>query len=559
MTTSSITPRAPVLLAAILAILALLASASAPAWAQDGPERFESVETEFAIRPDGTLEARHVIEIVARGEEIKRGIYLEFPDEIGRVRNVRATRNGAPEKWEWDDGDLIIADLDVRIPAGPHTYVLTYEAERPLVRDLTGEEPVLRFTWRPFMHDSDLPWARSTLTVSWPERARPASVRAGGGEAARPRFGETSRSWRFAGPLGDAADGEPMASPVRLTWADGAFPASTAREKSVSEALRWYAPLGFLGVWLVYHLAWRSIGRDGDPGPAFERRDPPSGVSPAAVRHIVRMGFDGLALVAAMVNLAVRGAVRLRFDGKTVELEQAAPGAATSEEERAFMETAFEKSPVLDLKKNAGRAAKAAGALSKSLSAMHGGRMFHLNLRAWGWCFAIASVYTAYVIWGMVEHSRGPVVSDDIGIVIALLSMTGALIVGLVYVGFFKAPTREGRRVMDEAAGLKRYLEAETPLTDEDADPARFLELLPYAVALDAQKNWEARFGDRLDEAEDPRARELLSWYRTIMAEAKRADDATFAAVILPVIASSSGGSAGGGGGGAGGGSAGGV
>lgn len=66
-----------------------------------------------------------------------------------------------------------------------------------------------------------------------------------------------------------------------------------------------------------------------------------------------------------------------------------------------------------------------------------------------------------------------------------------------------KASTRYGRRVLDQIAGFRMYLvTAEGPrlnaMNPPEKTPALFEQFLPYALALDAEHAWAARFADVL-------------------------------------------------------------
>lgn len=80
------------------------------------------------------------------------------------------------------------------------------------------------------------------------------------------------------------------------------------------------------------------------------------------------------------------------------------------------------------------------------------------------------------------------------------------------------APTPEGREVMDRIAGFKRYLS----ITEEsrldtlhppEKTPQLFERYLPYAIALDVENRWAARFATVLATAAAAGAAETASWY----------------------------------------------
>ena len=72
---------------------------------------------------------------------------------------------------------------------------------------------------------------------------------------------------------------------------------------------------------------------------------------------------------------------------------------------------------------------------------------------------------------------------------------------GLASLAFYllKAPTREGRRTMDGIEGLRQYLGVAEEdrlqfLHPPEKTPELFERFLPYAIALDVENAWAARF-----------------------------------------------------------------
>jgi len=84
-------------------------------------------------------------------------------------------------------------------------------------------------------------------------------------------------------------------------------------------------------------------------------------------------------------------------------------------------------------------------------------------------------------------------------------------------------------------------------------DSRHFVDLLPYAVALDAEEAWRERAAGVDDGEADRDTADVLAWYR----EVQRCHDT--AAAMVPIIAAASGATAATGAGAAGGASAGGV
>jgi len=93
-----------------------------------------------------------------------------------------------------------------------------------------------------------------------------------------------------------------------------------------------------------------------------------------------------------------------------------------------------------------------------------------------------------------------------------------SVLAGFVSRGFswLQAPSREGRKVMDQIDGFKLYLgTAEEDrlefLNPPDKTPELFERFLPYAIALDVENTWAKRFTGVLAAAGVGAA--VSSWY----------------------------------------------
>ncbi|MET0654910.1 MAG: hypothetical protein ABWY94_04985, partial [Pseudoxanthomonas sp.] len=149
------------------------------------------------------------------------------------------------------------------------------------------------------------------------------------------------------------------------------------------------------------------------------------------------------------------------------------------------------------------------------------------------------------------------------------------MVVTLVVFGILiKAPTPAGRKLLDEIEGLKRYLgvaerDELKNLPGPDAPPvldaARYEMLLPYAVALEVEDAWTAKFTVAAGAAAVAAATAGISWYHgSNIGDLGSFTEAVGSSLSSQIASSSSvpgsssggggGGSSGGGGGGGGGG-----
>ncbi len=71
------------------------------------------------------------------------------------------------------------------------------------------------------------------------------------------------------------------------------------------------ALLGFVLLLGYYIPVWRRHGKDPDEGVLVTRYEPPQGFSPASLRYIRQMYYDDKIMTAAIVNLGVKGYLRI--------------------------------------------------------------------------------------------------------------------------------------------------------------------------------------------------------------------------------------------------------
>ena len=79
------------------------------------------------------------------------------------------------------------------------------------------------------------------------------------------------------------------------------------------------------------------------------------------------------------------------------------------------------------------------------------------------------------------------------------VALVVAVAINFAFYHWLKAPTMRGRRFLDEAEGLRMYLEVAEK--DElnfrhppEKTPELFERLLPYAMALDVEQHWAEKF-----------------------------------------------------------------
>ena len=340
----------------------------------------------------------------------------------------------------------------------------------------------------------------------------------------------------------------------------------------------------------------------------------------------MRMGFDQRAFAAAVVDMAVKGWLTIEDERGDYTVTRAdAHTELLAADERAAFQQIFSGAPALALKNtNHSRVKAAITALKTQLGRDLEAIYFLRNARwlipglvltgltllgavavapdivpalfmiVWlgGWtvgCYFLTSrviglwqsrswagaVFSSVFALpflageGFGLYMFGTAVSIPAGVLLVLLAFLGALFHWLL-----RAPTLRGRRVMDEIEGFKLYLSVAEQDRLEALDPpeltsAIFEKYLPYAMALDVETAWSAKFEAALEAAgqrqEDggysPAWYSGTAWHSHGMSGFAGSLGGAFAGAIASSSTapgcssgSSGGGSSGGGGGGGGGG-----
>jgi uncharacterized membrane protein YgcG len=575
-------------LAAALAGLLALAAIPSGASAEERITRFVS---DVQVRPDASLDVTETIDVHAEGDRIQRGIFRDFPTRYrGRagsqvrvgftLQGVR--RDGYPESAALEpisNGVRIrIGDADKMLDPGDHRYVIRYRTTRQVGRFADYDELYWNVTGNGWVFPIDAAEARIRLpaAVKLGQRAvytGPRGATARDAEVVGERPGEIQfRTTRPLGPYEGLT--------VAVAWPKGVV----ADADQGTRARWWLADFGpplvgifaLLGLAGFYFLAWQRAGRNPRPGTVVPLFSPTDDLTPAAMRYVWKMGADNRAFAAALVDLGVRGHVRMvEEDGgwlarDKVRLERLAAEAPLPEPEQAMLrELASSGESIVMEQKNHAKFSAAKKALNEAFKTRFEGKLFHRN---WGWALAGVVVLLA-ALWltaaavvaatGVLEVTQvlvalGAILTtallllavQSMGavgkcLVVVLILAFGALAVSvgapvvaaafqtgwlvplalplvglpLVISAFFwiAAPTREGRAVLDRIAGFRQYLsitegERLDRLTPPKETPELFERYLPYAIALGVENRWAERFQNVLAAAA-AQGRQGFAWY----------------------------------------------
>lgn len=313
----------------LLVVLILLFLFPLVVLAEEG-ERITSYDSFITVKPAGDMTVTETITVVSEGDQIKHGIYRDFPtrykDKYGnRMRvtfEVKAVlKDGKPEPWwteEMENGVRVyVGRKDATLTPGEYTYALTYHTDRQLGFFEKHDELYWNVTGNGWTFTIEKAGARvelppgaevlSTEAYTGPFGEKGTDFTTGRDDQGRPAFSTTK-------PLGT---GEGLT--IVVMWPKGFVREPTRAEKAkafFSDNGSATAGLAGVLILLIYYLcAWVKVGKDPEKGTIIPRYEAPKDFSPAAMRYIMRMGFDDKAFAAAVVNMAVKGCLTIDEEG----------------------------------------------------------------------------------------------------------------------------------------------------------------------------------------------------------------------------------------------------
>jgi uncharacterized membrane protein YgcG len=562
--------------------------AAAPAAAE---ERITSYVSDVAIQPDSALEVTETLDVHSEGDRIRHGIYRDFPTLYSGRNGSRvrvgfkfeaAELDGHPEPASVEplsNGVRIkIGSADTEIQPGDHRFVIRYRTTRQVGRFGGYDELYWNATGNGWGFPIDVAEARIRLPS-------PAS------------FGQRSV---YTGPQGSTEHNAQVISDTpgqiafRTTWplapyegltVAAAFPQDVVGNPDKSTKLGWwlsdYGPpavglLGLLAVLAFYFVAWHRAGRDPKAGTVVPLFSPPDDLSPAGMRYVREMSADNRAFAAALVDLGVRGHIRIEevdggwLEGDSRTIERLSSSTPLPEDEEAALGQLLSPGEIIAMKqKNWEKFSSAKSALEGALRVKYDGKLFKRNY-VWAaagvailivalW-FAAASVAlaggfataltigvavgaaVAALLFMLAQQQMGSGGSCILHLLAAIFGFgavalgvplfnealaTGwwfplllpALALPIVISAFWwiSAPTIEGRKVLDHVAGFKQYLsiterERLDRMTPPEDTPELFEKYLPFAIALGVENHWADRFAPILAAAA-AQGHQGFAWY----------------------------------------------
>ncbi len=492
-------------------------------------ERILSFHSDIVVMSDGWIEVTETITVTAEGNRIQRGIYRDLPTRyFDRLKNayevtiepMAVLRNDRREDFhvrQMRDGIRIYFGNSERfIDHGEHTYSFRYRASRMLGFFEQHDElywNVTGFEWA-------FPIDEASARVLFEFDVAAAALTH---EAYTGAFGSPGRDYTSgiaSGPAVTFKANSPLSPVNGLTIVVG-WPKGLVAEPSAVDRAVWMikdnrnllaALLGLLVILAYYIPVWRHFGKDPDPGVVVTRYEPPAGFSPASLRYIRQMYYDNKVMTAAIINLAVKGYLKITARGKEHSLQRITPARDAPElaaGERELHDALFAEGDDAPLSNTSHvRLGAARSAHKKSLEKDYSRGYFKRNglLNVPAILILLLAAGIALAIGG------GPS-----GYVLLVIGITIAVVVGFAII--MRTPTLRGRKLLDEMQGFEEYLDVAEKYelnlrAPPEKTPELFEQMLPFALALGVEQNWAEKFAEVLARVRTDGGRGYQpSWY----------------------------------------------
>jgi uncharacterized membrane protein YgcG len=567
-------------------MLCLLATLPATPLRASQFEFILSYHSDITVNPDTSVHVTETIIVNAANRQIRHGVYRDipttYPDPFGNRYVVAfhllgATRDGLPETARLADMSngqrIYLGEENSLVPVGQHTYTIEYLTTRQLGFFKDHDE----LFWNVTGNGWGFPIRSASATVHLPPGIPASKVELSGftgrqGSQARDLTTASNDDATFSFRANSQLrPGEGLS--IIVAWPKGFIAEPTAQQKfkmllDDNRELP-IAAIGFLVLLLYYLLVWSAVGRDPRAGVIMPIYEPPANLSPAAMRYLVRMGYDTKTFAAALLDMAVKGYLTITEQAGSYTLCLAKNGnPRLSPDEKDIAERLFSgRSEIWLHNENHTAISSAMSSLKAWLKTAEEKIYFFTNSRymlpavaitiaalvaavlakgprnapaaafacVWlsGWSLAVAGLLIGVRQSWKSAFAGGParpsLLAKAFFLTLFSLPFVGGEFLGmfflaratslfvvvlllaniLVHVLFhylLKAPTSAGRQLLDQVAGFKLFLGAVdgdrlNRASPPEQTPQTFERYLPYALALDVEKNWAEKFSGILSAA----------------------------------------------------------
>jgi hypothetical protein len=396
--------------AAVILGLVLIGSGIAAA----ASETILSFASHIAVDPDASMRVTETIKVVSAGDQIKRGIYRDFPttykDHAGNKYVVSfvtlaVARDGKPEAYHTEPLSngvrIYMGRKEYVLPPGEYTYTLTYRTDRQLGFFKDHDE----LYWNVTGNGWNFPIETTSAAVTLPPGVPAGKMVL---EGYTGPMGAKGKNYTAEVTPDGKADFQTTRSlnareglTIVVSWPKGFVMEPSVSEKTVhilkDNLTLLVAVIGLAVILLYYLLVWFAAGRDPARGTLMPIYSPPDDLSPASMRFMAEMGYDDKVFAAAVIDMAVKGYLSIREKSAKYTLTKTGDNPSKlSPEEKKIAAQFFQTGGTISLEqKNHTRIAAAQNALRTSLALSFEKTHFVTNRKAFVTGVVISTIAVA--------------------------------------------------------------------------------------------------------------------------------------------------------------------
>ncbi|HIC93813.1 MAG TPA: DUF2207 domain-containing protein, partial [Anaerolineae bacterium] len=506
----------------LLIVVVLFFGLAGLAQAQSKTFYWKRLDVDITVLPNSDIRIVETQEIVFTRGSFHfgyRSIPMDRLEEIADVevwegdRRFRPGRGGEYTYETYrDDGDFVIKWYFPYTSNSTHTYTIAYTVKGGL-RFYEGGDQLY---WKAVFPDRDFPVKASTVTVHLPEGAKPQKVAAYGVPAEWKIVDDRTVVFTASGEISPGRELE-----VRVQFPHGVVQGQPAawqveydRWAKYNERWRPLVNLGFgaLGLLILVggplglFLLWYTKGRDVPVGLVADYlAEPPSDLPPGVVGTLLDEEADMQDIIATIVDLARRGAIKMvetkerGFLGigerRNYTFQLLDPDKAERPYEKTLIEELFHGRSEVRLSELREKFYSAIPTLREELyeEVVREGffRASPERTRKVYMILGIVGLVLSGLLgfFGLVALSRysGAVVCPPIGLGITAIAL-------IIFGRFMPRKTREGSTAAAKWRAFKRYLANIEKYTDLKEAKDIFDKYLPYAIAFGLERSWIRKF-----------------------------------------------------------------
>jgi len=289
-------------------------------------EHIKHFHSDIQVTAEGDIFVTETIKVQVEHNQIKRGIYRDFPTLYKTAFLTKSTvdfevlevlRNQTSEPHhikELSNGvRLYMGSRNKMVSRGEHVYKIKYRTNRQIAF-LDSHD---HFAWNVTGNDWSFSIERVTAQVELPDGVSMAAIET---DVWTGFAGETSADYNseINGNVINISNTKKLAPYQGMTFSLDIPKGYLINNSNIvldflSDNMLWVLMVAtLLSMLMFYLLAWNQVGRDPEPGVIMPLFYPPKDISPAAMRYILEEKTNHKNFTAALINLAVKGYIKLK-------------------------------------------------------------------------------------------------------------------------------------------------------------------------------------------------------------------------------------------------------